>query len=417
MRIGSGDPLVPRAAGDLGRFGFGLKTASFSQAREVTVLTRRSVGGVAAIRCWDLDEVRRSGRWLLRRTAPPDAAPILEKLDSGDRGTIVLWRRLTALVEPDAPTDDSEGRRLFNEELNTVTNWLGMVFGRYLGRGSGVRMKVNRAAVKPFDPFMARHPATQALPEERLAFRGSDVLVQPFVLPHEAKLSAQEIASARGPLGWTDHQGFYVYRHDRLLVAGDWLGLGLSRDDAHKLARIAIDVPTELDQEWQLDISKATVRPPGPMKGELLRIAKETRRRAKAVLRHRGGQVRRDPAGRIEHVWTLRARDGIRQPTINRSHPLVLKLLDDAGPRRREASVVLSLLEEALPAQLLPTTPAERPPLEGRAPDELLALAESTYESLLRQGRSRREAARRIRNTEPFNHFPAVLERFGDSDE
>lgn len=417
MRIGSADPLVPRESSDLGRFGFGLKTASFSQAREVSVLTRARTGGASAFRCWDLDEVRRSGRWLLRRTPPTGAAPVLAKLDKGARGTIVLWRRLTDLVQPDAATDDAEAKGLFNQELDTITKWLGMVFGRFLSPPSSVDLKVNRTAVKPFDPFLATHPATQALPEDRIKFRGLEIRVEPFVLPHQAKLTPQEAALAEGPLGWNRHQGFYVYRRDRLIVAGDWLGLPrLSRDDAHNLARIAIDVPAELDEAWQLDVSKATVRPPAPLKADLLRIARDTRKRAKAASRHSGGQVRRDRAGRIEHVWTLTARNGVREPTINRAHPLVAKLLGEAGPRRAEVSLLLSLIEEALPAPLLEAKSDQRPPLEDRAPDELLALAESAYESLLRQGRSRREAAQRIRNTEPFNLFPAILERFGGDD-
>src|SRR5262245_21235687 len=44
MRLGSRSPLEARDAHDLGRFGLGLKTASFSQARRLTVITRRRAG-------------------------------------------------------------------------------------------------------------------------------------------------------------------------------------------------------------------------------------------------------------------------------------------------------------------------------------------------------------------------------------
>ena len=41
MRPGSRSPTEARNADDLGRFGLGLKTASFSQCRRLTVVTRR----------------------------------------------------------------------------------------------------------------------------------------------------------------------------------------------------------------------------------------------------------------------------------------------------------------------------------------------------------------------------------------
>src|SRR5207247_438681 len=100
--------------------------------------------------------------------APDGAAELVELLDTGERGTIVLWRRLTDLVDPDDATDDPEARRHFNGELETISRWLGMVFGRFLAGGGGVpvRMILNRSPVRPFDPFLVNQAATQSLPEE-----------------------------------------------------------------------------------------------------------------------------------------------------------------------------------------------------------------------------------------------------------
>ena len=44
MRLGSTNPTSKRAKSDLGRFGLGLKTASFSQARRLTVITKKKNG-------------------------------------------------------------------------------------------------------------------------------------------------------------------------------------------------------------------------------------------------------------------------------------------------------------------------------------------------------------------------------------
>lgn len=71
MRPGSRNPLDERAAGDLGRFGLGLKTASFSQARRLTVATTRRRGAPLAIRCWDLEHIGRTNAWELLTEALP----------------------------------------------------------------------------------------------------------------------------------------------------------------------------------------------------------------------------------------------------------------------------------------------------------------------------------------------------------
>ena len=56
------------------------------------------------------------------------------------------------------------------------------------------------------------------------------VKVQGFVLPHRSRLTEDEYLAGGGPRGWLDQQGFYVYRRNRLIVAGDWLKLrGLSQ--------------------------------------------------------------------------------------------------------------------------------------------------------------------------------------------
>ena len=63
MRPGSTNPKDYRAPDDLGRFGLGLKTASFSQCRKLTVVSRKN--GRTAAACWDLDFVSRTGEWKL----------------------------------------------------------------------------------------------------------------------------------------------------------------------------------------------------------------------------------------------------------------------------------------------------------------------------------------------------------------
>lgn len=411
MRIGSGDPLDVRAEGDLGRFGFGLKTASFSQAREVSVVTRKSQGRRWLSRTWDLDHVRKSGRWLLRTAAPSDAQRIIDRLHLPEQGTAVLWRRLTS-VETEG--ESSAAQREFIRRLDEISRHLGMVFGRLVS-AKRLDIQIGRHHVKPWDPFVNWHEATQELPPEKLTLAGLDVVVRPFVLPHHSKLSSLQVQEAGGPAGWNEQQGFYVYRKDRLITAGDWLGLGLARGDMHNLSRISIDVPPGLDEEWKLDIRKAVVRPPDPLRPDLMRIAKFTRGKAAAANRLRGTHVTRKGRSPVEQLWIQRARRGHMRLTINRRHPLVAHALETAGAHRRDLSDLMALLEETIPALLLAAPPPNDTPLEDRPPEEIVRIAEVAYDSLLTEGLSRKEACQRLKNTEPFHLYPALIDEFGEA--
>jgi len=70
MRLGSKNPTDEREAEDLGRFGLGLKSASFSQCRSLTVLTRQD--GRTSCARWDLDRVAKRNDWSLELIDNPE---------------------------------------------------------------------------------------------------------------------------------------------------------------------------------------------------------------------------------------------------------------------------------------------------------------------------------------------------------
>ena len=78
MRPGSRSPLEERPEIDLGRFGLGLKTASFSQCRRLTVLTSRH--GVVSTAIWDLDTVAAHDRWLVELPGSAAGIPWVQSL-------------------------------------------------------------------------------------------------------------------------------------------------------------------------------------------------------------------------------------------------------------------------------------------------------------------------------------------------
>ena len=419
MTIGSRDPVLPRDTADLGRFGFGLKTASFSQCRELTVGSHKA-NQRFAYRTWDLDYVRAEGRWLLLKSPPPRAQNLIEQCHRSSTGTVVVWRRLTGdLVEEGVDVTDRRAQQRFLQRVASLKRHLEMTFGRFLLReDKPLQLLLNEVPVVGWDPFLADHPTTQRLSTERLLLRGETVEVSPFVLPHRSKLTDAEYECAGWQDGWNAQQGFYVYRADRLIQAGGWFIKGHTKDADHNLARIAVDVPATLDRDWSLDVRKAFVRPPGPLADDLKRIASVTRGKALEVYRHRGAHVRRRTNKPAEPVWHQLKKHGKTTFRINRKHTLIAQLLENSGEGRQALRDFIRVVEETLPAPFLSSQqPTDsQPPLDSQADEEIAGVAERMYEGLLRAGLTRKAARDQLLHTEPFNLYPGLIDHiFGSA--
>ncbi|KQZ67108.1 ATP-binding protein [Nocardioides sp. Root151] len=411
MRLGSTSPLAARAESDLGRFGLGLKTASFSQARELTVQSRASDGELA-VRRWDLDFVAANNRWQLLRTAP-------DQLDAGalpkSRGTVVTWTKCDRLVGA-ADVTDHKAQTRFNETARRVGHHLAATFHRFMvGRGK-ITIRLNGVQLEPWDPFLEVHPATQNLGSEVLPLAGRVVVVTPFVLPHRSKLNASEQDTGAGARGWNQQQGFYLYRGNRLLVQGDWLGLGFARDEHAKLARIRIDFPSALDHEWQVDVKKSSARAPGSLAPDLKRIASAARRQAEEVYRHRGKVMVRRTSQEFVLAWhQVKTRDGEIRYQINRKHPAILGLLE-MTENVKVVERALRFIEETIPTTLIGVSIADaldqQPAPFSHSRPELGSLLELMLEGLLGDGMDRDEAVGRIAAAEPFINYPEVIQAF-----
>ena len=412
MRPGSSNPLDDRSDSDLGRFGLGLKTASFSQARELTVATRQA-GGQTSIRRWDLDVVATTREWRLLRSPPSD----VEIADPPRRqGTLVVWSKCDRLVGA-AATDDSKAQTRFNQATKRVGDHLGVVFHRFLSGRGKVTLRINGVPIEPWDPFMESHPATQPMDSENLPLAGRTVRVTPFVLPHRSKLEPREHSLGAGISGWNQQQGFYIYRNDRLLVQGDWLGLGMSKDEHTKLARIRVDFPASLDQVWQVDVKKSSTQVPGALHADLRRIAQATRSQAEKVYRHRGQILARRHAQDFVMAWQqYRTRDGETRYRLNRSHPAIRSLFEASGVRKSVIERGLRFVEETIPTTLIGVSIAssldEQPRPFSTAQQDLQPLLQLMFDSMTATGISSDEALERIGAAEPLNHYPELLQAF-----
>lgn len=418
MTLGGVGPLAARAPGDLGRFGLGLKTASFSQCRCLTVASKRD--GRTNLRRWDLDYIARPdvGDWRLLVAPRPGSEPLLEGLEGLDCGTLVLWEGLDRIVGA-ASAEDRSAETAFYDLAARVEQHLGMVFHRYLeGAAPELRIMIGGHPIKPWDPFLRSHFATSSTPVETSRPPSGPVEIEGFVLPHKDHLGAGYEA-AGGPEGWTAQQGFYVYRNRRMLVAGGWLGLGSPRawtmEEPYKLARLRLEFSNSADQEWDIDVKKSVARPPRWIKPRLTELAHMVRDSARQVFAHRGSYGKRAPVVDLAPAWIAGQSGGATTYRINRAHPAVERALSSADALSVEEA--LRIVEETVPIQRIWLDTVEN----GEAPREAFAdtpdpQVEALAASMLRHltgkvGLDAATALARLRATDPFQNFPRLLDR------
>ncbi|NMG27969.1 ATP-binding protein [Aromatoleum evansii] len=420
MRLGEINPLAERSPQDLGRFGLGLKTASFSQCRRLTVASRRT-GQTECLR-WDLDVIAAStdDGWHLLEGPAEGSSHFLTRLDSVKSGTLVLWEHLDRIVTPGCSEQE------FLDLIDRVQQHLAMVFHRFLaGPAPKLRLSINGRPVSPWNPFMPHHPATWSSPTERIPTDAGIIEVQCHVLPHKDRLDAKEHEVMAGPDGWTSQQGFYVYRNERLLVAGGWLGLGRGRawtkEEAHRLARIRLDIPNTADADWKIDIRKSTARPPLCARERLTRLAEDTRARARKVFAHRGQSVRDAVGGDpIMQAWVAEHFSGGMRYRIDQDHPAVKAVLENAGTLAPDILAMLRVIQETVPVQRIWLDTAEgretpRTGFAGEVPSEVHAVLEVMYRNLVARKSVPPEQARlQLLRTDPFHLYPDLVAALPD---
>lgn len=302
MRYGSERDYDPN---DLGRFGFGLKTASTSQCRRLTVASRRSSQYRRfEVRCLDLSHVEATNKWevlVLEGAGRPDH--LIEPLRNGP-GTVVLWEDLDRVLDYKDPWGGWAKRRML-DLAEEVDEHLAMVFHRFLAgdvRGRRLTVTINGSKVSPWDPFCRDEPKTLELPAKDVQVTSSSgsgiVRVRPYVLPQQAEFSDDAAwRRASGPAKWNRQQGLYVYRANRLIQPGGGWNRIRVLDEHTKLARVAVDFFPSLDSAFGINIAKASVQLPEDLRTRLEPIVNQVARQADQ--RYRSGGSRSKPREKV----------------------------------------------------------------------------------------------------------------------
>lgn len=406
MRPGAQNPLEERDENDLGRFGLGLKTASFSQCRKLSVLSKKN--GEISYWTWDLDYVALCEKWNLIHWIPDEFSKVLDDVDSG---TIVIWSDLDRIIPANTSQNNEVMKERFSRSLEKVRAHISMTFHRFI-EDKILSIVWGSQTITPWNPFCQDEDKRQTFPEDHLP---GYVIMKGFVLPHKANFSTERAYStAEGPNGWSAQQGFYVYRGKRLLLAGDWLGL-FRKEEHYKLARIMIDLPNSQDAEWQIDIKKSKAYPPAECREQIEQYAKQIRSTAEQVFRHRGKILKQRAGSEFYPLWLEKKKDNNWSYVINRQNPVIdhIKQLATTSPNEAVEGL-LKLVEATVPTKTIFINESKDEDKQEPKIAVDTTLVEQTlrtlYNNYLSNGKTSKQAKALLKLVEPFNYYEDIIE-------
>ena len=240
---------------DLGRFGLGLKSASLSQCKKVTVASKLN-DHISAYK-WDLDWIEQSQKWECIELDDNDikALPNIEQLDLLPMGMLVVWEDFDFAYKK----NDGRVMEYLADEMYEAEKHIKLVFHRFLSRNiNPVNIYINNDLVLPVDPFLENHKKTDTRTPSEIRINDQIIKIQPFILPHQSDLSDEDLEKVGGLASLRSGQGFYIYRNDRLIIYGTWFRISTMSMSSEllKYGRIKVDIPNTLDDVWEIDIKK-----------------------------------------------------------------------------------------------------------------------------------------------------------------
>lgn len=355
MRFGSQNPYENREKEDLGRFGLGMKTASLSQCKNLTVCSKTNPKSWCAYQ-WDFEKIINGERnaWEVDQLEPNDYSEdetlqgVVSEYISETSGTVVLWRNVDVIF---AGCRNDKREVKFDEALSTASKYVEMIFHRFINPGAGkksVGFYFNGRKLSSFSPFGdPENPARQDLPEEEISVNNQIVKVRPFVLPHRSKTTASDFAKHAGDEGYLINQGFYVYRNGRLIEKATWFRIR-KKEEKTKLIRVQIDFPNSLDHEFRLDVAKSKIILPESLKQELRRIIDRISDAGKRVVEQRATPTRNT---KIRPIWKRELNGKEAVYSINEEHLLISDLLSNITiEQRSQLRGILKMITEGFPS-------------------------------------------------------------------
>jgi hypothetical protein len=395
MRLGSTDPRHDRKPNDLGRFGLGLKTASFSQCRRLTVASK--CNDATSVFIWDLDTVVANNEWTVIEPDDLGDVPFIEELS--DSGTLVLWEKVDRVAGNKKITNMN-----YERVISEAQDYLALVFHRYLSGEQGLKrieICVNNRRLIPIDPFNVRNSATIQHPKEVVC---PGVTMQAFTLPHRSNYDRLTDYDKYGlPGGYLKNQGVYLYRAKRLILYGTWFGIA-KKTALTQLARVKIDIDVNHDEEWKIDVKKVSAQLPEEVRKRLKQLISSIGAPSKKVYRRRGARL---TSPSVYPGWNSVKSGDKTIYCINRDNPVVSSFAEGLDDEDSAAfNSVLAFIESSFPTESLfyeLSNNEESVQFEAMSDDDYAQTAKTFFATLKQTGKTDDEVLGIMQATDIFS--------------
>ena len=298
MRFPSSSVQEARRSSDLGRFGLGMKTASFSQTRSFTVISRLKGENIFSARTWDVEYLKKDKQWKIIRNTPEEINELLNQYFRLSRGflnefkdympnTIIVWK---GLYKFENYLEGNKETALKKEITEITSEYVSLVFHRYLeGIFPALKIRINNTRIVPFNPFPVTQPDFRRLETSQKQFKTDSLKIEGYVLPVR---SIDECK--KGNTEWTlpnkslmDMEGIYIYRANRIILYGGWNGI-IKRSARLQLARLKVDIGNSVDDFFHLNVAKSSIVIPYELRKAFLRYISTLKTHAEKEYFNRG---------------------------------------------------------------------------------------------------------------------------------
>jgi len=409
FRLGSTNPKTTREENDLGRFGMGMKTASLSQCRSVTVTSKQN--NCIVSRTLDLDEVSKQKKWVIGEKEMHSETT--KQLDDLEHGTIISWEKLDHTYVSKEENDNL---------LLDVRNYISLCFHRFMEKTNNkISFYLNDVLIKPISPVVE---GSQIFSE--IALDDIDSKMRAFTIPIRKDNNSFSIFNSFELFnGLENQQGIYIYRSDRLLCFGGWLGI-VKPNNSYKLCRVIIDFKNDYssDSKWSIDIKKTKAEIPYEYRQEIKRFVQKAQKDSSIKI---GKYNRVEMGSSIRNLyenaelWIIKknTKYGYWEYSLNIENPIFKGLLEKV--KKKELKVLLDIISRNIPIADIIDNNDEEPTnhdtlfaeidLEDILVNEKKQ-AQQLLQIFLQSGETKSAAIEKILSVEPFVRHKQELSDF-----
>jgi hypothetical protein len=410
FRLASINPTDERSEKDLGRFGFGMKTASLSQSKSFIVITKKENEDLVA-RSLDLEFIKKENDWVLKKIS--DQNEFLgfdQKIIENGSGTAIIWNKW------DKSPSETKDFQLINSKIR---DYISVCFHRYIEKG--INLYSNESLIKKCSPIPEGEGSSL---QSDYSLKESGAKLKSFLIQHPSKWeddhdNSNNINSFKLFNGFDRQQGVYIYRCDRLLTPkGGWLGLIRSGNHS-KLARVTIDFPNNADSSWSLDIKKTSATIPYKFREEIKKLISATRAASTQKI-NRGNRLKQSELDSVNgKIWNEFKNQNLNSVEfkINLENMFFQHFQKKYDIESKDFISIFKIISDCLPRQRIiqindeDASSHDRVLMTDKLNESEINAAKKIFNILVSENGNKMKAFNKLMGMEPFCYYEIELKK------